>query len=64
MLSRHQRSEGSEFRAQTLHETLTFQIRQFMARSCRADSQRHVFNTTEFLCNDIETCIRFKLLTG
>ena len=33
-----------------------FKIRQFMARPCRADSQRHVFNTTKFLHNDIQTC--------
>ena len=31
-----------------------------MAKLCRADSRRQVFNTIEFLHNDIQTCITFQ----
>ena len=55
VLLHHWSSKVSEVRArivQIVYETLTFRIRHFMARPCRADSQRHVFNTVEFLHND------------
>ena len=44
-----------------VHQTLTFKIRHFMARPCRADSQRHVFNTVEFQHNDIRICLTFQI---
>ena len=46
---------------QIVHETLTFKIRHFMARPCRAGSQRQVLNTIEFLYNDIQTWINFEI---
>ena len=46
---------------QLVHETLTFKIRNGMAGPSRADSQRQVFNTIEFLHNDIKTCVTLQI---
>ena len=41
---------------QTVHDTLTLEIRQFMAQLCRADSQHRVLH------NDIKLALCFKLV--
>ena len=46
---------------QIVSENLTFRVRHFMAQLCRAESQRQVFNTIEFLYDDVKTFIALQI---
>ena len=59
-LTHFQKCPNCPTQLQFVRGTLPF-IRHFMARPCRVDSQRQVFNTIEFLHNDIQTCIKFQI---